>query len=86
VTPRLEPHLQLLERAYCYLRLSGVNPAAALKATRSSMATMVEGDVADARDRIWSEIEQRSRGPEPSPVPPPPPLLRGSMHYARESR
>lgn len=83
MTPGLEPHLQLLHRAYCYLRLSGVEPGVALQATRSSMAAMVEGDGPDARERIWREVEQLARAHQAPPVPPSPRLLRGSMHYAR---
>lgn len=86
MTPGLEPHLQLLHRAYCYLRLSGVDPTAALHATRASMGALGEGDGPEARARIWREVERLALAHEADPVPSPPPLLRGSMRYAPGAR
>lgn len=83
MTPGLEPHLQLLHRAYCYLRLSGVDPTAALQATRASMASLEDGAGPELRERIWREVERLAFAHEADPVPPSPPLLRGSMHFAR---
>ncbi len=84
--PGLEPHLLLLHRAYCYLRLSGVEPGGALEAMRTSMGALVEGAGPDARERIWREVERLSLAHEEAPLPKAPPLLRGSMHYAAEAR
>ena len=85
MTPGLEPHLQLLHRAYCYLRLCGVESHAAMAATQASMAALMHGDGADARERVWREIELLAAAHDAAPVPPSPPLLRGSMQYAHEA-
>lgn len=86
MTPGLEPHLQLLQRAYCYLRLCGVASQAALEATRASMGQLTHGDGIDAQDRVWREVELLAATHEADPVPPSPPLMRGSMHYTHEAR
>lgn len=86
MTPGLEPHLQLLHRAYCYLRLCGVSSQAALEATRSSMGQVMNGDGLGAQERVWREVELLAATHEADPVPPCPPLMRGSMHYAHEAR
>lgn len=77
MTPGAELELQLLNRAYCYLRLSGVDGATALQGLRASLEALGQG-----REVVWSRLQ--ALRPDGAPCPSAPPLLRGHMRYPPE--
>ncbi len=80
--PGAELDLQMLNRAYCYLRLSGVDAASALEGLRTSLEVLGQGG-----EVVWSRL-QAVRWSVASGVEgrSPPPLLRGHMRYPPEDR
>lgn len=78
VKPGAELSLQLLDRAYCYLRLSGLEPGPALAGLRESLDALTSSD--DSRDAVWERLQALTAHPVER-APSAPPLLRGHMVY-----
>lgn len=76
--PAAEPCLQLLQRSYCYLRLSGVDSSDACLQLRS----LIDGlDADDCSERVWERVRAwADQQAQPSPRPTPG-LLRGGIRY-----
>lgn len=85
MTPGDELNLQLLHRAYCYLRLSGVDAPTALQGMRASMNVLADAVDADAAQAIWRQLENLTRH-DAEAVASTPPLLRGHIGYPVEGR
>lgn len=78
--PGADQNLQLVHRAYCYLRLSGLEPAPALAGMRSSLDALANAEDERAHEAVWSQLQVlavREEECEPSA----PALLRGHMVY-----
>lgn len=83
MTPGTELNLQLLHRAYCYLRLSGVDEPTALQGMRASMNVLADGVEGDSGQAIWRQLETLT-SPNTELLPSTPPLLRGHISYPVE--
>lgn len=80
IKPGAELNLQLLHRAYCYLRLCGLEPSPALAGMRASLDALASAEGPRAREAVWARL-QASTPPSSERVPSAPPLLRGHMVY-----
>lgn len=80
VKPGSELNLQLLHRAYCYLRLCGLEPAPALVGMRASLDALASVDAPAAREAVWARLQALIPRPDEA-APSGPPLLRGHMVY-----
>jgi anaerobic glycerol-3-phosphate dehydrogenase len=78
--PGAELNLQLLDRAYCYLRLSGLEPAAALEGTRASLEALTRSPDGREVETVWSRVEALSSQADDFSLSAPP-LMRGHMVY-----
>ena len=80
IKPGAELSVQLLHRAYCYLRLSGLESESALAGMRASLDALSSADPSRATEAVWTRLQELTTRPverEPSA----PPLLRGHMGY-----
>ena len=78
MNPAQEPCLQLLNRAYCYLRLNGVDADAACQQLHKLVAQLSGEPMSDEHDfwqQLWSGAAPIAPS-ENSPI-----LLRGHIHY-----
>jgi hypothetical protein len=75
--PGAELNAQLLHRAYCYLRLSGLEPSPALVGMRESLDELVRSNDVTA---VWARLQELTAR-DVERVPSAPPLLRGHMVY-----
>jgi hypothetical protein len=78
--PGSEQNLQLLHRAYCYLRLSGLEPAPALAGMRASLDALAEVGDARAKEAVWSRLQELAAHGEER-LASAPELVRGHMVY-----
>ena len=88
-----EPCLQLINRAYCYLRFSGMDAATACQHLHALMEELADFDPHGGRDdesreRLWQQVVERAAVPGDAPpggveVPP---LLRGHIRYGDPGR
>ena len=85
VTPGTELNLQLLHRAYCYLRLCGVDAPTALQGMRASMNVLADAVEGDGGQAIWRQLETLT-SQNTELVPSTPPLLRGHIGYPVKGR
>ena len=85
MTPGSEQNLQLLHRAYCYLRLSGVDGPSALQGMRASMNALADAGEGDGSAAIWRQLESLTSWIPPI-EPSAPPVLRGHIAYAGDGR
>lgn len=85
MTPGSELNLQLLHRAYCYLRLSGVDEPSALQGMRSSMNVLADAADGEGSAAIWRQLESLTSWIPPI-APSAPPVLRGHIGYASDGR
>ena len=88
-----EPCLQLLNRAYCYLRFSGLDAAAACQQLQTLTDQLADFDPQGGRDeasreRLWRQVVERAAlaGAAWTEVAAAPALLRGHVHYADRGR
>ena len=79
MNPGGEFKLQLMQRAYCYLRLSGLTEAAALEGMGASLDALISSS--QGTEAVWARIETFSASHTNVLVPSAPPLLRGHMVY-----
>jgi hypothetical protein len=78
--PGSEQNLQLLHRAYCYLRLSGLEPTPALAGMRTSLDALVNAEDARASEAVWARLQALAVR-DADCVESSPPLVRGHMVY-----
>jgi hypothetical protein len=88
-----EPCLQLLNRAYCYLRFSGMDAATACQNLHALMEGLTDFDPqggrdAESRERLWQQVVERAAVPRDAPPggAEMPPLLRGHIRYGDPGR
>ena len=85
MTPGSELNLQLLQRAYCYLRLSGADEPSALRGMRASMNALADAGDGEGSEAIWRQLESLTSWIPPI-EPSAPPVLRGHIAYAGNGR
>lgn len=88
-----EPCLLLLNRAYCYLRFSGLEAAAACQQLQTLTDQLADFDPQGGRDeasreRLWQQVVERAAlaGAARTEVAAAPALLRGHVRYADRGR
>ena len=88
-----EPCLLLLNRAYCYLRFSGLDAAAACQQLQTLTDQLAGFDPQGGRDeasreRLWQQVVERAAlaGAARTEVAAAPALLRGHVRYADRGR
>lgn len=88
-----EPCLQLINRAYCYLRFSGLDPAAACQQLQTLTDQLADFDPRGGRDeasreRLWQQVVERAAqtGAARPELAAAPALLRGHVRYAGRGR
>jgi hypothetical protein len=78
--PGAELSVQLLHRAYCYLRLAGLEAAPALEGLRAPLDALASSSGAAGGEAVWARLQElTARAVERMPSGPP--LLRGHMVY-----
>lgn len=93
MSPATEPCLQLLNRAYCYMRFSGMDAATACRHLHALMDRLADFDPQGgrdeaSRDRLWQQVVERAAeaGDALPHLADAPQLLRGHIRYGDPGR